>query len=162
VFLPVLTMSGLQGRLFAPLGQAYLLAVFASLLVALTVTPALALVLLPKATEREKELRLLAKVQAAYRRALRGLSARPALAFAPALLLFGAAIFLFSRFGGEWLPEFREGHFVLQASAAPGTSLEEMKRIGARISAKLLENPAVATVSQQIGRAERGEDPWGP
>src|SRR5262249_8346114 len=100
VFLPVLTMSGLQGRLFAPLGQAYLLAVFASLLVALTVTPALALVLLPKAAERAKELRLLSKAQALYGRVLRGLTARPALAFAPALLLFGAAVFLFMRFGG--------------------------------------------------------------
>ena len=162
VFLPVLTMSGLQGRLFAPLGEAYLLAVFASLLVALTVTPALCLLLLPKAAEHAGELRLLAKLQSGYRRVLRAFLARPVFAIAPAVLLFAAAIALATRFGGEWLPEFREGHFVLQASGVPGTSLEEMKRIGARISAKLLENPAVATVSQQIGRAERGEDPWGP
>ena len=162
VFLPVLTMSGLQGRLFAPLGQAYLLAVFASLLVALTVTPALALFLLPKAAERTVELRLLARVQAGYRRILGAFARRPAFVLAPAVLLCGGALALLPFFGGEWLPEFREGHFVLQASGVPGTSLEEMRRVGARISQDLLANPAVATVSQQIGRAERGEDPWGP
>src|SRR6185503_1226022 len=65
------------------------------------------------------------------------------------------------RLGFEFLPEFREGHFVLQVSAVPGTSLEEMKRIGGRLSAALLANPHIATVEQQIGRAELGEDPWG-
>ncbi len=162
VFLPVLAMSGLQGRLFAPLAQAYILAVLASLVVALTVTPALALILLPKAAERAPELRLLARVQAGYRRTLAAFAARPALVLVPALLLCAGAIALLPTFGGEWLPEFREGHFVLQVSGVPGTSLEEMKRVGAGISERLLANPAVATVSQQIGRAERGEDPWGP
>jgi CzcA family heavy metal efflux pump len=162
VFLPVLTMSGLQGRLFAPLGQAYLLAVFASLLVALTVTPALALLLLPRAAERTAELKLLARIQGGYRRVLGVFAVRPALVLLPALLLCGGTLALLPFFGGEWLPEFREGHFVLQASSSPGTSLEEMRRIGGRISQDLLANPAVATVSQQIGRAERGEDPWGP
>ncbi|HEV8113563.1 MAG TPA: efflux RND transporter permease subunit [Planctomycetota bacterium] len=162
VFLPVLTMSGLQGRLFAPLGQAYLLAVFVSLLVALTVTPALALILLPKAAEKTSELPLLARARSGYRRVLGTFTGRPWLVIVPAILVCVAALALLPFFGGEWLPAFREGHFVLQASGAPGTSLEEMKRIGARISTDLLAIPAVATVSQQIGRAERGEDPWGP
>jgi Cu/Ag efflux pump CusA len=64
--------------------------------------------------------------------------------------------------GGEFLPDFREGHFVLQVSAAPGTSLGEMKRLGTAISRDLLRLPAIATVEQQIGRAEQGEDTWGP
>ena len=65
-------------------------------------------------------------------------------------------------FGGEFLPEFREGHFVLQVNAAPGTSLPEMLRIGREISNALLEHPNIATVEQQVGRAELGEDTWGP
>jgi Cu/Ag efflux pump CusA len=67
-----------------------------------------------------------------------------------------------SSFGGGLLPEFREGHFVLQVFAAPGTSLPEMIRIGGRISQELLQHPGIDTVEQQVGRAELGEDPWGP
>jgi Cu/Ag efflux pump CusA len=65
-------------------------------------------------------------------------------------------------FGGELLPKFREGHFVLQVSTPPGTSLLEMLRVGTQISRDLLQNEHVATVEQQVGRAELGEDPWGP
>src|SRR6185369_16451415 len=64
--------------------------------------------------------------------------------------------------GGEFLPEFREGHFVVQIIAAPGTSLGEMTRIGTRLSAELLSNTNIDSVEQQVGRAELGEDPWGP
>src|SRR6185436_20577516 len=60
------------------------------------------------------------------------------------------------------LPEFREGHCVLQINTTPGTSLPEMLRLGARISVALLADERIATVEQQIGRAEQGEDPWGP
>jgi Cu/Ag efflux pump CusA len=77
-------------------------------------------------------------------------------------LLCCAALAMVPFFGGEFLPEFREGHFVLQVSAAPGTSLDEMQRLGVAISDELLQLPAIATVSQQIGRAEQGEDTWGP
>src|SRR5205085_10284924 len=65
-------------------------------------------------------------------------------------------------FGGELLPEFREGHFVVQVSTRPGTSMQEMLRIGARISEMMLAHEHIATVEQQDGRAEQGEDTWGP
>jgi Cu/Ag efflux pump CusA len=65
-------------------------------------------------------------------------------------------------FGGEFLPQFREGHLVLQVSASPGTSLEEMLRIGTRISHQLLSNTNIETVEQQVGRAEQGEDTFPP
>jgi CzcA family heavy metal efflux pump len=162
VLLPVLTMSGLQGRLFAPLGQTYLLAILASLLVALTVTPALSLVLLPGAAASAKELWLLTRAKAFYRQMLERLVPRLVWVAVPALLLFLAALAVLPFFGGELLPQFREGHFVLQVSAVPGTSLEEMRRVGERISSELLANAHVATVEQQIGRSELGEDPWGP
>ncbi|MCY2959497.1 MAG: efflux RND transporter permease subunit [Planctomycetota bacterium] len=162
VFLPVLTLSGLQGRMFAPLGQAYLLAVGASLVVALTVTPAMCLALLPGRARELRELKLLSVSRSAYRGVLERIARRPRSVIAISSLLCLGAAALLPFFGGEFLPDFREGHFVLQASAVPGTSLPEMKRLGARISADLLAGPHIATVEQQIGRAELGEDPWGP
>ncbi|MBI4582185.1 MAG: efflux RND transporter permease subunit [Planctomycetes bacterium] len=168
MFVPVLTMSGLQGRMFAPLGVAYILAILASLGVALTVTPALSMVLLPRATAWAREPFFIRGLKAGYQRLLGGLSRWPraVMGFAVALVLMTAG--MMGRFGEEFLPEFREGHFVIQISAAPGTSLPEMMRIGQRISLDLLENvrvngqPAIETAEEQAGRAELGEDPWGP
>ncbi len=162
VFLPVLTMTGLQGRMFAPLGTAYILATMASLGVALTVTPALCLALLPRAAATAHELPLLVHARSAYSRTLAFCTRHPRSIAAVALVLCAGAAAIVPFFGGEFLPDFREGHFVLHASTAPGTSLDEMKRIGALISKRLLDNPHIATVEQQIGRAELGEDPWGP
>ena len=162
VFVPVLTMSGLQGRLFAPLGLAYVFAILASLVVALTVTPALALILLPKRAARASQLGLLVAAKGLYVRVLRAISRRTAIVAGIAILLFAGAVALIPQLGGEFLPEFKEGHFVLQVTAVPGTSLEAMKSIGAVISRELLGDKRIATVEQQIGRAELGEDTWGP
>lgn len=162
VFVPVLTMSGLQGRLFAPLGQAYLLAIMASLFVALTVTPALSLVLLPKAATRAKELWLLVRARDLYRRTLGVVARHPSLAVLLAALICAASLLVVPQLGSEFLPEFREGHFVLQISAVPGTSIRESTRIGKQISDALLANPHIATVEQQVGRAELDADTFGP
>jgi CzcA family heavy metal efflux pump len=166
VFVPVLTMSGLQGRLFAPLGWAYILAILASLLVALTVTPALSLLLLPGAAER-REPRFLKALKAAYGWIITRVMAAPQAVMSVAALLVVATVALIPTFGGEFLPEFREGHFVLQVNGLPGTSMGEMKRVGKSICDELLSGDEflkehVATIEQQIGRAELGEDPWGP
>jgi Cu/Ag efflux pump CusA len=80
----------------------------------------------------------------------------------PALALFLAAAATLPFFGKELMPDFREGHFVLQISMAPGTSLDEMLRLGGHISGELLKNQNIQTVEQQVGRAEMGEDTWGP
>lgn len=168
VFIPVLTMSGLQGRMFAPLGLAYIAAILASLLIALTVTPALSLILLPGDTRRPAEPPFLRALKWSYEGIVRRLIRWPALTFTAALVLFLGSLGLLTRFGEEFLPEFREGHFVLQVSAAPGTSLPAMVRLGELISDDLLRNvvvdgaPVIATVEMQTGRAELGEDPWGP
>ncbi|NOT28953.1 MAG: efflux RND transporter permease subunit, partial [Planctomycetes bacterium] len=162
VFVPVLTLTGLQGKLFAPLAVAYLLAILASLLVALTVTPALSLLLLQRSAMRSHEFVLLTWAKDAYARVLAQLARSVHLAWLFPFGLAGLALWCLPRLTFEFLPEFREGHFVLQVSAVPGTSLEEMKRIGANLSARFLANPHIATVEQQIGRAELGEDPWGP
>jgi CzcA family heavy metal efflux pump len=162
MFLPVLALTGLQGSFFAPLALAYVLAVLASLVVALTVTPALALALFSRRTPEDTEPRVQRWIKARYGRLLARVTGRPGRLLiavaAPCLLALGLLPF----FGGEFLPDFREGHFVLQVSAVPGTSLDEMARLGGTISRELLALPTVATVEQQIGRAEQGEDTWGP
>ncbi len=161
VFLPVLTMSGLQGRFFGPLGVAFILSVVASLVVALTVTPAMCLVLLKNAKAHE-EPRWIGWLKALHRDWSLFFARWPVAAIVLALVLVGGACALVPFFGGQLLPEFREGHFVVQVSARPGTSMEEMLRIGGRISEMMLANEHIATVEQQVGRAEQGEDTWGP
>ena len=161
VFLPVLTMSGLQGRFFAPLGTAFILANLASLVVALTVTPALCYTLLSR-TKPHAEPDYLRRLKAFHRRWLERISRRPKTIIGIALGLFIAAMASLPFFGGEFLPDFREGHFVVGVTMAPGTSLEEMMRLGKRISADLGKIPAIQSVEEQAGRAQGGEDTWGP
>ena len=162
VFLPVLTLSGLQGSLFAPLALSYILATMASLGVALTLTPALSLLFFATDLRSTREPRLQSWLKSTYGAMLRSAleSPRPLLGAVVTLCAAGIAIVPF--FGQDFLPEFREGHFVLQVSAAPGTSLQEMVRIGGNVSASLLAQRSIATVEQQVGRAELGEDAWGP
>jgi CzcA family heavy metal efflux pump len=160
VFVPVFFLSGLQGRLFAPLGYAYVLAVLASLAVALVVTPALALLLLPGARQAQ-EPALLRWLQAGYERLLRGVDRWWLSGLATMLVLLAAAAVALSRFGGAFLPELRESHFVLHARGLPGTSLPASRAMGQKATAMLMEHPAVASVTQNIGRAELGEDTWG-
>ena len=163
VFVPVLTLTGLQGSFFAPLALSYILAIMASLAVALTLTPALSYLFFARGVRESAEPKLQTWLKNIYTRMLRGIARAPeALMLGVFVLCAGAAVML-PFFGGEFLPEFREGHFVLQVNTAPGTSLPEMLRIGKRISDDLLGmTNIVATVEQQAGRAEQGEDPWGP
>lgn len=162
VFLPLLTLSGLAGEFFAPLGLAYLLAAMASLSVALTLTPALCLILFGDRAIDETEPRLQRWIKQRYQRLLRRLMSRPRVLFSTALTLTAAAGASLPFVGGGFLPEFREGHLVLQVSEAPGASIDELLRVGRAISKGVLDIAGVATVEQQVGRAEQGEDTWGP
>jgi CzcA family heavy metal efflux pump len=161
VFLPVLMMTGLQGKFFAPLGHAFILATMASLLVALTVTPALCLLMLNSRLPHREPfwVRWMKQVHLA---ALGFICARPKQSVIAVFLLFLASLVTLPFFKAALLPEFREGHFVAQLKLAPGASLPEMMRIGNEASRLLLENEHIATVEQQAGRAEQGEDTWGP
>lgn len=157
-FVPVLLLPGLTGRLFAPLGMAYLVAVLCSLLVALLVTPALCLSLFRRRPPQPPAPRWPWLQASLLRLATRRLGA---LLFSMVLLLCATA-WAWSTLSTAFLPPFREGHFVLQLIAAPGTSIDAMRRLGAIVSQQLLADPRIATVEQQIGRAELGEDTWGP
>jgi Cu/Ag efflux pump CusA len=121
VFLPILTLSGVTGRIFAPLGEAYILAVLASLLVALTVTPALCLWLLPRASGKEPP--LVTFLGRRYTNLLRRVERHPRLVLATVvvLLVAGAATVPFLR--TAFLPPMREGQLIVHMTAMPGTCL---------------------------------------
>ncbi len=159
VFLPLLTLGGLAGKFFAPLAASYLLAVVASLGVALTVTPALALMLLGSAPPRREMPRLQAVVSARYGRLLGWVwrHERPVLAAVGGVAL--ASLLLAPFLGGEFLPAFQEHHLVLQVSAAPGTSLPAMRAMGRRLSRALLALPGVARSSSRSGVPSRARIP---
>jgi CzcA family heavy metal efflux pump len=161
VFVPILLLPGLQGSFFAPLAGAFLLATFASLLVALTVTPALCLLLL-RPGRAHREPRWLKRMKLAQYRLLARALPHGGMLLGIALLVGVLAVAALPFFGASLLPEFREGHFVLQVTGPSGASLEEMDRIGERISRGVLAIPGVASVSLQMGRAEAVQDTWPP
>jgi CzcA family heavy metal efflux pump len=157
VFVPVFLLSGLQGRLFAPLGYAYVLAVFMSLAVALTVTLALSLLLLPRASGSE-EPPLVRRLQGGYEWLLRRLDCQLPLLLTVVALLVAAAGWAVSQFGGEFLPDLKENNFIVHVNGVPGTSLEESMAAGKTITEELRRIPGVVSVTQTAGRAELGED----
>jgi len=163
VFLPVFLLGGLEGALFRPLATAYVLATLASLVVALTVTPALAAVLLPGAVARRAEPpRLLSALRAHYERALGAALARPAPVIVGSLAALAAALALTPLLRLEFLPEFHETNFVMHMTGAPGVGLDESARVGAATARTLLAVPGVRSVAQVIGRSTLSEDTFGP
>src|SRR3989475_2023403 len=155
-------MSGIQGRMFAPLGIAYILAILASLIVALTITPALCLALLPKRAQVDRTPRYVEFLKRRYRAVLERISGHPKAVLTTVAALCLAALAMLPFFGGAFLPELREGHFIVHMSAVPGTSLEQSLRLGREVTAELLKNPHISSVAQKVGRAELADDTWGP
>jgi len=162
VFFPVLNMSGLAGNLFGPLGVAYIWAILASLIVALTVTPALSLILLGRRDLSAKEPPIVHWLKRGYEALLLRVERAPRLLVPATVGLLvvagvGALFFLSSSF----LPELREGNITVHMTAVPGTSLEESLRLGDRLTQALLQVPFVRSVAQRAGRAELGTDTMG-
>ena len=161
VLAPMLLLSGLQGSFFAPLAASFSLATLASLMVALTVTPAAAWLLLRR-TEPHAEAAWLTRLKDRHEALLRRWSAFPRRVIIGSALVTLLAAAALPLFGSELMPPFREGHFVVQAYATPGTSLTAMRALGARVARDLLAIPGIVTVEQTMGRAESGEDTWEP
>ncbi|TAL43371.1 MAG: efflux RND transporter permease subunit [Methylovulum sp.] len=161
VFVPLLTLSGVAGRLFAPLGYSYILAILVSLLVALMLTPALSCALLGNSRGTEAEPPLIRHIKPLYRRLLQKCNRHfsPLIIGSAAVCLMG--IVTFFRLDSQFLPELREGHYIVHTTSIPGTSLQESLRIGSKLSEQFLEIPGVQSVSQWAGRAERGADTYG-
>jgi CzcA family heavy metal efflux pump len=163
VFLPMFSLSGLAGRIFAPLAYAYIIAILASLLVALTITPALCYYLLPgAAAKRSDESFAVAQLKRAYRRILEPVLNYPKIIIAVSAVLLIAAIAAVPFLGGEFLPEFNEGNLIIHMIGLPGTSMQESLRAGALAQSRLKQIPETVTTAQQAGRAELGEDTLGP
>lgn len=164
VFLPVLTMTGLQGAFFAPLALSYILAIMASLVVAMTVTPALCLLFFGKGGHSADEPRLQIWIKRGYQRGLKLVSHWPRATIWVVVVICLLALLPASSFlgGGDLLPDFREGHFVFQIQSVPGTSLPATIHVCEEITKAALEKKEVATVEAQAGRAEQGEDTWEP
>jgi CzcA family heavy metal efflux pump len=162
VFLPALFTSSVQGHFVGPLALAFIFAVLASLLVALTATPALCALLLRRHDARP-EAAWLVRLKSWQRSAVHRVADHFAAVAAILIGLVIAAIVALPFLGGTFMPDFREGHFVMQVtSAAAGTSLQTMLEMGKRVSAEVLALPYVQSIEQQVGRAELGEDTWGP
>ncbi|HUZ47611.1 MAG TPA: efflux RND transporter permease subunit [Terriglobia bacterium] len=161
VFFPVITLSGLAGRIFAPLGMAYIWAILASLVVALTVTPALCYLLLGGRDLPPQESPLLRSLKAGYRNLLMGVEKAPygVLAGVAAVILAGA--FILPRLKGSFLPHLAEGNITVHMTLVPGTSIRQSLRLGDRVTQALLRIPNVASVAQRAGRAELGDDTSG-
>ncbi len=160
-FIPVLTMSGIAGRLFAPLGVAYVLATLASLLVALFITPALCLMLLGRRRLPERQPLLVRWLRDGYASLLGCVEARHKTIVIGVAVLTLATFATLPFFGGAFIPELKEGHFVVHMSAVPGTSLQESLRIGREVTRELLKLPFVRSVGQRAGRAEKADDTAG-
>ncbi|MGN6516468.1 MAG: efflux RND transporter permease subunit, partial [Rhizomicrobium sp.] len=162
VFVPELLSSSIQGRFIGPLAMAFMLAVAASLVVALTTTPALsALLLYPE--DAHTDAGWIALLKRAQARVIEFFYDHTYLPLAAVAVLFAGVLLLLPSLGGTFLPEFREGHLVVEVtSMLPGTSIDEMLGLGRRISSDMLALPYVATVEQQVGRADDSDDTSGP
>jgi len=163
VFLPIFSLSGLAGRIFAPLGYAYIISILASLVVALTVTPALCYFLLPgAAAKRPAEGVFVLHLKRHYHRLLNPVLDHPGAVIFASIVLLAAAIAAVPFLGGEFLPEFNEGNLIIHMTGLPGTSMAESMRVGGIVQSRMKEIPETVKTAQQTGRAELGEDTMGP
>lgn len=159
VVFPLFSMAGLEGRMFAPLGIAYMTSLLASLVVSLTITPVLASYLLPQARFLDDKgdpfvLRILKSATAGL---LRWTLRHANLVLAGTVIMVGVAVSALFWMGGEFLPPFNEGTFTISFQAEPGTSLDESQRLAQRAERLLLEIPEVVAISRRTGRAELDE-----
>lgn len=161
VFVPLLTLSGVAGRLFAPLGYSYILAILMSLLVALTLTPALCRLLLRHDLPDQLDPPLICLLKGIYVGQLRWVIRhfKTVVAISSLLCLLGVAAFM--GLEHKFLPELREGHFIVHTASVPGTSLQESIRVGTLLTEQFLDIDGIESVSQWAGRAERGADTYG-
>ncbi len=158
VFLPMLFLEGLEGRLLMPLGVAYLVAIASSLLVAVTVTPAMCFLILPASTSAEGiEPPLVRLTVRLYNPVLQFVLQRPRLVVGASTLVVLLSIACLGLAGRSFLPKFNEGSLTIAAVTLPGTSLQQADALGALAERVLLKDPAVVSTARRTGRAERDE-----
>lgn len=163
-FVPLFFLSGMEGRMLVPLGIAFIVALFASTVVALTLTPVLCSYLLNRKATGMKELReawIARKLKVVYKRALELALAYQKWVLGTTIALFVVALVIFFHLGRSFLPPFNEGSFTINVSSLPGISLDESDQIGRRAETLLLQVPEIKTVARKTGRAELDEHALG-
>ena len=163
VFVPLFFLSGVQGRLLEPLGLAYVVSLSASLVVALTVTPALCYYLLPgsKGIRENREGRLMRWLKRGYEPVLQKILPHWKLISAASLVALAFSVWGLVGAGQSFLPQFNEGTLTISAVTLPGTSLETSDKLGRMVEKILHEHPEVVSTSRRTGRAERDEHSQG-
>jgi CzcA family heavy metal efflux pump len=161
VLMPVFFLTGLSGSFFRPLALSYILAIMSSLMVALILTPALSLILLPGASEK-KEAPAMVRLKSWYERLLSTMLHYPRRLFIIVIAVLVATIVSIPFLGEEFLPDFKEYDFLMHWVEKPGTSIEAMDRITMRVSKELRAIPGVRNFGSHIGRAEVADEVVGP
>ncbi|PZR09533.1 MAG: CusA/CzcA family heavy metal efflux RND transporter [Flavobacterium psychrophilum] len=163
-FIPLFFLSGMEGKLLAPLGIAFIVALFASLIVSITLTPVLCSYLLTNDKRLEKESKeswLVERLQKIYSKALHFIMKWKKVAISSVVVLFVLSVISFTQLGRSFLPEFNEGSLVVSAVSLPGISLEESNKIGTRVEQALLTVPEISVTTRRTGRAELDEHAQG-
>lgn len=163
-FIPLFFLTGMEGRMLVPLGIAFIVALFASTVVALTLTPVLCSYLLGKGkTDKDisREPFVARTLKKYYGQALEWALRHRTGVLGGTIALFVAAMITFFTLGRSFLPPFNEGSFTINVSTLPGISLEESDNIGRRAEELLLEVPEIQTVARKTGRAELDEHALG-
>ena len=163
-FVPLFFLSGMEGRMLIPLGISFIVALFASTIVALTLTPVLCSYLLggkKHSTKVPKEAFVAVWLKKHYRNGLNWALNHKAIVGGSTLALFAVALGLFFTLGHSFLPSFNEGSFTINVSSLPGVSLEESDKIGRQAEELLLTIPEIQTVARKTGRAELDEHALG-
>ena len=162
-FVPLFFLTGMEGRMLRPLGIAFITALFASTLVALTLTPVLCSFLLGRDSSDKagKDPALVRWLQKVYNVALEWVLAHKKTTLGGVLALFAVALGVFFSFGSSFLPAFNEGSFTINVSTLPGVSLDESDYVGRKAEELLLTVPEIKTVARKTGRAELDEHALG-
>ncbi|MFT3993028.1 MAG: efflux RND transporter permease subunit [Dysgonomonas sp.] len=162
-FVPLFFLSGMEGRMLVPLGVAFIVALFASTVVALTVTPVLCSYLLGKTKDgkEEKEPLFVIKLKTIYEKSLHWALEHQKKVLVVTGIMLASAIVVFFTLGRNFLPPFNEGSFTISVNAMPGISLEESNKLGQIAEEKLLSIPEIQTVGRKTGRAELDEHSFG-
>ncbi len=161
VFVPLLTLGGVAGKLFAPLGFAYIAAIMASLVVALTVTPALCYLLLGNTKLESEDSPIIKTIKTSYVRLLKKIEHHFKVVLTASFLLIGLGLGVLLLFKSQFIPALHEGHFIMHMTAVPGTSEQESLRLGKKVSSVLRKIDGVQSVTQWVGRAPNGADTFG-
>ena len=161
-FVPLFFLTGMEGRMLVPLGIAFIVALFASTVVALTLTPVLCSYLLDRKGEKPTQDAWVArKLRGVYEKALLFSIHHKQAVLGSTIVVFAVALGLFFTLGRSFLPPFNEGSFTINVSSLPGISLEESDKIGCRAEELLLQVPEIQTVARKTGRAELDEHALG-